>query len=457
MLPGPGAMLGRPPHRMLYGTLTLLALVFVGVRFSLSRLHPRWWARRWVRIGTWSALALAVTGTLLRTLARTTWAPGSRSVDGQHAELAIAGVALASPAIVALLALFVSLPLAALVRALGGLVAGRAPPVAPSPTGPSPTASSPAEPLPVSSPGREAAAPSSSRGDRDPPSLAAPPSTILVPRRPLIELATAAVPLAFLGAGAVGVGGALVATRIVPRRMAFRDLPPELEGLRVLQLTDLHVGAFMDPRGVEDIVEAARPHAPDLVVLTGDICDHLPWLAPTLAAVESLRPRLGIFAALGNHEHYRGRGASIRAYEASSVDLLLDEHRTLKLGSAELVVAGVDDPARRSRAGHYAVAIDGALRGSPSRAFRLGLCHRPSGFPDLARAGIDLTLSGHTHAGQIGLGDHSAFERLAPEARLWGAYRHGDAQLYTSSGGGHWFAFRLNCPSEAALVTLERA
>jgi len=129
----------------------------------------------------------------------------------------------------------------------------------------------------------------------------------------------------------------------------------------------------------------------------------------------------------------------------------------VKVGAAELVVAGVDDPARQRRAGHYADAIARALDGSPERAFRLGLCHRPSGFPDVARAGVDLTLSGHTHAGQIGLGDHSVFERLAPEARLWGTYREGDAQLYTSSGGGHWFAFRLNCPSEAALITLERA
>lgn len=431
---------------MLYGTLTLLAVVFLGVRFGLSRLHPAWWRRAWVRRGTWALLALAVTGTMLRTLARSEWAPGSRADDGQHAQLAIAGVSLASPAIVALLALFLSLPLAAMVRAVARRVGG----VAATP--PAPVPSPPSEgtiALPASAEDGAVA--------RAPAVDAPAPSPIVVPRRPLIELATAAVPLTFLGAGALGVGGALAATRIVPRAMRFRDLPADLVGLKILQLTDLHVGAFMDPRGVEAIVEAARPHAPDLVVLTGDICDHLPWLPPTLAAVETLRPRLGVLAALGNHEHYRGRGASIRAYERSGIDLLLDAHRTLKVGTADLVVAGVDDPARQRRAGHYAEAIVGALDGSPERAFRLGLCHRPSGFPDLARAGIDLTLSGHTHAGQIGLGDHSVFERLAPEARLWGSYREGDAQLYTSSGGGHWFAFRLNCPSEAALITLERA
>jgi predicted MPP superfamily phosphohydrolase len=437
---------------MLYGTLTLLAIVFVGVRFALSRLHPAWWGKRWIRAGTWGALVLAVAGTMLRTLARSGWAPGSRATDGQHAELAIVGVAIASPAIVALLGLFVSLPLAALVRAAGGALARRAPAAPDQARSPALEALATVEPPATLARSRGEAAPGP-----EPPTTTAADAALVIPRRPIIELAAAAVPIAFLGAGAAGVAGALSATRIVPRRMAFRDLPRDLEGLRILQLTDLHVGAFMDPRGVEAIALAARPHAPDLVVLTGDICDHLPWLGSTLAAVAALRPRLGVLAALGNHEHYRGRGASIRGYERSGVDLLLDEHRVVKVGDAALVVAGVDDPARRRREGHYRAAIGRALDGAPSDAFRLGLCHRPSGFSDLARAGVDLTLSGHTHAGQIGLGDHSAFERLAPEARLWGAYREGDAQLYTSSGGGHWFAFRLNCPSEAALIVLERA
>ncbi len=428
---------------MLYGTLTVLSLVFLGVWLTLSRLHAAWWAQRGVRVAVWSTLAVAVAGTLLRTLARSSWAPGSGD-QGQHAGLAITGVALASPAMVTLLALFLSLPLAAIVRRVVTRLA--APRVDPA-TAPS-------------APRLDAAPADAAAVEVAPVDVASPrvgPLPIVVPRRPLIELATLSVPLAFVGAGALGVGGALVATRIVPRAMRFARLPPDLQGLRILQLTDLHVGAFMDPAAVEALVEAARPHQPDLVVLTGDICDHLPWLPPTLAAVATLRPRLGIFAALGNHEHYRGRAPSIRGYEQSGIDLLLDASRVVRVGAAELVIAGVDDPARARREDHYARSIAMALDATPEAAFRLGLCHRPSGFSDLARARVDLTLSGHTHAGQIGVGERSVFEAVAPEAHLWGSYRKGDAQLYTSSGGGHWFAFRLNCTSEAALITLEPA
>ncbi len=447
---------------MMTGTLILLGVVFLGVWGSFARLHPTWWKRPWIRRATFGLLAAAVLGTMLRTLARSEWlAPtGAPPETGHHAGLAIVGVSIASPALVGLLALFFSLPLGALLRGVAHLGARL---LARSPEGEARVSTTPGALAEPSAMAPDAAVERASIDDPEPltpatPSLLQPePPRILVRRRPLIELATAAIPLSFLGAGALGVGGALAATAIVARPMRFRGLHPDLEGLRILQLTDLHIGAFMDPAGLEAIVEAARPHAPDLVVLTGDICDHLPWLPGALAAIETLKPRLGILAALGNHEHYRGRAPTVRQYEASDVDLLLDASRSVRVGDAELVVSGVDDPARGGREGHYRRAIDRALDGSASAAFRLGLCHRPSGFPDLARAGVDLTLSGHTHAGQIGVGERSIFESVAKEAYLGGRYALGEAQLYTSTGGGHWFAFRLNCPSEAALVTLERA
>jgi len=235
-------------------------------------------------------------------------------------------------------------------------------------------------------------------------------------------------------------------------------LPDDLAGLKILQLTDVHLGAFMDPSGVVDLVERARLETPDLVVLTGDFCDHVPWLLPALRAIETLDPRFGIYAVMGNHEHYRGALATRRAYAQTRIELLDDAHRVLPIGSANLVVAGVDDPARaRARTEHYARAIDKALSSSPSDAFRLGLCHRPSGFEALAGRGIDLTLSGHTHGAQLGSGDRSLLEPLAEGAFLRGVYERGEKRLYTSSGAGHWLAFRLDCPSEAALITLEKA
>jgi len=371
-------------------------------------------------------------------------------------------VTLAAPGSVALLGLLLTLPIAALVRGLLRVLLLRrseiqiATPAVRVVTGDAATDERVGltEPALATNP-VVTTEPAATRSDDDPHANA----RAMLPRRRFVEAATASLPLAALGVGAFGVAGAYAATRVIPRPMRFPDLPPDLEGLKILQLTDLHIGAFMDVDGVADLVEAAQAHRPDLVVLTGDICDHIPWLPDTLKLVGELAPRLGTFAALGNHEHFRGVERSIAAYAKSDVDLLLNAGRTVRVGGSDLVVAGVDDPGRGLGGApiHYARTIDEALSGQPDRSFRLGLCHRPSGFSDLAKAGIDLQLSGHTHGAQIGSGERSIFEGLAPDAKLWGRYALGKSQLYTSSGGGHWFAFRLACPSEAALVTLVRA
>ena len=81
----------------------------------------------------------------------------------------------------------------------------------------------------------------------------------------------------------------------------------------------------------------------------------------------------------------------------------------------------------------------------------------PEGFDPAAKAGVDLTLSGHTHGGQIGFNGKSAFEPLWPDGYLWGGYRRGASSLYTTAGFGDWFPFRLGCPSEAPLLVLKRS
>jgi len=302
-----------------------------------------------------------------------------------------------------------------------------------------------------------------------------PPPASRISRRAVLEAAAASVPIGVFGAGVAGIAGGLEATRIVERPMRFAALPDPLRGLRILQLTDLHVGAYLDPRALEELVDRARAARPDLVVLTGDICDHEPWLEPSLRAVERLAPRLGTFAVFGNHEYFGDARAARRSYDRSRVRLVNDAHARLDVGGAELTLVGVDDP--RGHGGdpeHYARHADRALASAPSEGFRLALCHRPSGFAALADRGIDLTLSGHTHGAQLGRiasttpvavageaapldDDRSFFESAFPRSHLWGRYERKGRQLYTSSGGGHWFAFRLACPSEAAVITLERA
>jgi hypothetical protein len=281
----------------------------------------------------------------------------------------------------------------------------------------------------------------------------------VVSRRVLVEAAVAALPVAALGLAAVGVAGAFEPTKVTPRPMKFAALPDELAGLKILQITDLHLGAFHAPSMIPDLVARAKAAKPDLLLFTGDICDYLPWLEDALHEVDAVAPRLGAYAVLGNHEHYRGRLANQRIHRKTKSQRLDDEQVSLEVAGKKLLLMGVDDPSGWGHdKEHYARRADVALNGAPSDAdFTIGLCHRPKGFKALAERGVDLTLSGHTHGAQTGWNERSVLEPFAEEQFLWGRYEHAGKQLYTSSGAGHWAAFRLACPSEAALVVLEKA
>lgn len=421
--------------------ILIASFLAAGVCLELRAWHPTWWTRRWIRGGVVSLAVSAIAGALLRGLGQ-----GQLWTDERSPAQTIAGAVLAGGGSVLLLGLLFALPAAAVLRAALRWFALR-------------------DPGEENFTGRredgkteKTEKTEGSEETEKEESLVPERGPLVFSRRNLVEAAVAAVPATAMGLGVTGIVGAFRETEIVARPMRFAGLPGDLEGLRVVQLTDLHLGAFMDPAGLAALVERVREAKPDLVLLTGDICDHLPWLDGALERVQSLDPRLGTFAVMGNHEHYRGARAARIAYARTRIELLDDRHQVLQVGDSRLVVLGVDDPIGSGRApDHFIRRGEKALSGAPSDAFRLALCHRPSGFPALAAHGVDLTLSGHTHGAQIGDGERSRLEGLVPSSYLWGRYQHEGKQLYTSSGGGHWFAFRLDCPSEAALITLERA
>lgn len=274
-------------------------------------------------------------------------------------------------------------------------------------------------------------------------------------RRQFLRHAAAVLP-----AGAVAVGAAAMSgndtTQIVHVPLTFRGLPPALAGLRILHLSDLHLGLGRTARDLRQLLDGLRADPPDLIVLTGDVADKLEELEAALALVTDFAPRLGVFAALGNHEYLNDIDLMLPAYRRSRVRLLLNETASVPVGDATLFLAGVDDPifSGAPRPFFERVVADCAVS-APADAFRLLLCHRPEGFESAANHGFHLTLSGHTHGGQIGLLGRSLFEVVLGIPYLWGSYRRGDSRLYTTSGFGHWFPFRLNCPAEAPIITLK--
>ena len=96
------------------------------------------------------------------------------------------------------------------------------------------------------------------------------------------------------------------------------------------------------------------------------------------------------------------------------------------------------------------------MQDAPSDAFKVLMSHRAKALDFADRFNVDLILAGHTHGGQIGFNRRSVFENfLANEPYLWGKYKKGKTQLYTSSGVGHWFPFRIGCPAEAPIIVLK--
>ena len=246
--------------------------------------------------------------------------------------------------------------------------------------------------------------------------------------------------------------------RLVEVEMAFPNLPPALEGLRILQYSDVHLGYFVDMVEIDALVEQGKRARADLVVLTGDIADDIPSLPRALELFDELGPRLGVYASIGNHEYFRGIRETRRAYDASKVPLLLQQGHTLEVDGARLHLSGADDPRFMGRQNHdfFDRTVGVALDGAPSDAFHVLMSHRPEGFLAARKAGVHLTLSGHTHGAQVGVGGRSILEPLLPDKYLWGPYQEDASRLYTSSGAGHWFPVRLGCPRELPVIKLVR-
>ena len=275
--------------------------------------------------------------------------------------------------------------------------------------------------------------------------------------------ATAAAPDAarrsFLQAGA----GALFAAPILlsgygaayaGRKGGVQELAlPFGRPLRVVQLTDLHAGVYMNREQLRCYADRAISLQPDLFVLTGDcVSNALSFLPGCLEEMARIRTRYGTFATLGNHEHwYAGLGELRRIFRKSGIPLLNNEHRVIPTERGPFAVAGVDD----LRNGDP--DLDAALQGIGPSVPILLLSHRPEIFPEAAGRGIPLTLSGHYHGGQIKIGLPGGGVSLAhlrtpyPE----GLYRIGDSRLYVSRGIGTTFTpVRLNAPPEVTLIEL---
>ncbi|WBY01662.1 metallophosphoesterase [Ramlibacter tataouinensis] len=237
-------------------------------------------------------------------------------------------------------------------------------------------------------------------------------------------------------------------------RIAIEGLQPALEGLRIVQISDLHVGPTIGERYVRRVVEMANAAAADLVVLTGDIVDGPPArLARHVAPLGRLAAREQVLFVLGNHDCYSGARRWIAHFQGLGMRVLLNEYVTLERGGARIVFGGVVDPALQAFEPGQVPRPDLAAAPQAGPALRILLAHNPAIAVRAQAAGFDLQLSGHTHAGQFF--PWTLAVRLVHGPHVAGLSRQGPMWVYVSAGTGTWGPpVRFGSEPELTVLTL---
>lgn len=268
------------------------------------------------------------------------------------------------------------------------------------------------------------------------------------------------MPLVFIGSIVAVAIVALVAARgphVRHIEIPIEGLDPDLEGFRIAQVSDLHVGLSVRARYVERVVQLIHELAPDMIALTGDIVDGaVERLAPDVAPLDKLAAGGRAFFVLGNHDCYAGATQWIAHFRAMGMRVLLNTHAIVAKGNARILVGGVLDPAARLSEFRDGPRPDLAIAGSLPAALRLLLAHNPKVAPFAEKAGFDLQLSGRTHAGQFfpwTLAIH-----LVHAPHVAGLSRQGRMWVYVSAGTGTWGPpVRIGTEPELTLIRLVRA
>jgi predicted MPP superfamily phosphohydrolase len=213
----------------------------------------------------------------------------------------------------------------------------------------------------------------------------------------------------------------------------IRDLPPAFEGFRITQLTDIHHSRILGISEVRRVVSLAQQTKPDMFVLTGDYStSYRRYIEPCADALATLSAPEGVWAVLGNHDHYTDAELTTRALERNHIAVLNNAHTTLHRGSDSLQLSGIDDWTWN------ATDWDRAFSGLNAKTPTILLSHQPTVL-DLEQTNkVSLIISGHTHGGQLKFpflgAPASRFTNDLKYAR--GLFRRGETQLYVSSGTG---------------------
>jgi predicted MPP superfamily phosphohydrolase len=249
-----------------------------------------------------------------------------------------------------------------------------------------------------------------------------------------------------------------VPPRVSEHEVRVVGLDPRHDGVRIAQLSDIHVGNLTPPSHIRAAINAANNAKPDLILLTGD---YVCWKRSEVAQAEEQLAGLQaprVLAVLGNHDYFVW-GAGVRAgLERNGYEVLRNQTTIASVRGAPLTLVGVDDPVTRHD------DLDAAFAGAP-KGPRIVLCHAPDRAPQIAARGADLIMSGHTHGGQMFV--KGITDRIMRSVGLKfrrGFYEVGEgtakSQLYVTPGvgfSGVTRRFGEGTHAECAVITLRCA
>jgi len=232
--------------------------------------------------------------------------------------------------------------------------------------------------------------------------------------------------------------------------IALKHLPKNLNGFRIVHLSDIHHSPFTSLEHITRAVEIANSLKPDMFVLTGDFVSHeSDYIAPMAKVMGTLKSEFGTFACLGNHDHWTDADLVTNSLRGENITVLINEGFRFAARGASFWLCGVDD---------YMVGrtdLRSALRGSFPDEMKILLAHNPKILYRAARASVDLMLSGHTHGGQVKIRNEE--KRILPRRKFAsGLYRRKDTQVYITRGiGTVVLPVRFGCPPEVSLIELK--
>ncbi|HEX7997211.1 MAG TPA: metallophosphoesterase [Pyrinomonadaceae bacterium] len=230
----------------------------------------------------------------------------------------------------------------------------------------------------------------------------------------------------------------------------LRRLPNALDSLRIVQLSDIHLSPFTGSAQILQAIETANSLEPDIIALTGDYVSHeRAYAAPCAELMGRLRARYGVYAVLGNHDHWTDAPLITDLFRAEGVRVLINEGMRFEQKGASFWLAGVDD----TMVGLEDLPL--ALAGARKSEMKLLLAHNPTILRRAARAGVDLVLSGHTHGGQVAWRSERNASGRPRRRLLKGLGSRADTQIYVTRGlGTVVLPIRYGCPPEVSHLEL---